>query len=71
MAVKPSMDLVVALTKPKKGAPAGGDDAPASESGPPPGLEESMQELMTALESGDAKGAAEAFESAHRICSSY
>lgn len=72
MAIKPGPELISALGKRRPGmgsAPAPAPDAPDPEDGGD--LKVAMQELIEALNAGDASAAAEAFKSAHEICSSY
>lgn len=70
MAVKPGPELILALGKK---APVGRPSpAPVSAPAAPNGdLKAAMQEFIDAVQSGDVDGATEAFESCHRICSSY
>jgi DNA-binding FadR family transcriptional regulator len=65
---KASPELLRAIGKGSAPAPA---PAPAPADGAKGDLSAAMQELIDAIQAGDADGAAEAFEAAHRICSSY
>lgn len=69
MAVKPSPELVIALGR--KGPPGMADKGPPAPSDPSADLRPAMQELMSAIQAGDADAAAKAFQSAHEICASY
>lgn len=56
----------------KGGKPAEGGPEPApEEDGAGMGLEAAMSDLAAALKSDDSAGAAEAFKTAHQICSGY
>jgi len=71
MAVRPGPDLIIALARKKPGKGTDPESGGGKDDTSRDDLKTAMGEFIDAVKSGDVDGAAEAFESAHKICTSY